>query len=137
VAKVSVEGLERLRAKVLQRLPAKAKALLTAANDKSADEFLETVRRIIPHGDGADGHLVDTLEKIPAKDSETGVAVTIGGPDQPHPLHLEGGHRAADGSHVPAKPFWNPAKAVLRKRARNRAGRAMNAAVKSITGGAR
>lgn len=136
MARVSVEGLERLRAKVLQRLPAKAKALIATANDKNADEFVETVRRIIPKGDAADGHLVDTLEKIPAKDSETGVAVTIGGPDQPHPLHLEGGHRARDGSHVAAKPFWNPAKAVLRKRARGRASRAMSAAVKSITGGA-
>lgn len=130
-----VEGLERLRKRVLDRLPAELKAEIKKANDKSADEFMGTIRRIIPKGDPKDGNLVDTLTKFEPRDSETGVGVSIGGADQPHPMHLEGGHRAPDGSHVPAKPFWNPAKRVLAKRIKGRATRAANKAVKAIAGG--
>lgn len=126
-----VEGLKRLRQKVMQRLPDAAREEMRKANLKNADEFEATVRRIVPKGDPADGRLVETLHQHDVPDSPTAVAVTIGGPDQKHPMHLEGGHRAPDGSHVPGKPYWNPAKRVMAKRAKGRAGRALNKAVKA------
>jgi hypothetical protein len=126
-----VEGLERLKRR-LADLSEGGRAEILKANQRNAEEFADTVRQIIPKGEPADGNLVDTLE-VKAGETETGVLVTIGGPDQPHPLHLEAGHRNADGSHTPPKPYWNPAKRVLRKRARGRAGRALSKAIKDVT----
>lgn len=126
-----VQGLERLRNKVLQRLPTEARAKLDAANSRNADEFLARVAIVVTKGDPKDGNLVDTLKKEKSDRSETGYAVSIGGPDQPHPMHLEGGHRAPDGSHVPGKPYWNPTKRVMKKRARARNARAASAAIKA------
>jgi len=131
MARTKVEGLERLKARV-SALPEKAKAELRVANERNATEFEAMVRSIIPTGDPANGHLKDSLVKGPGI-TETGVVVTIGGPQAPYPLHLEAGHRNADGTHTPAVPFWNPAKRVLRKKQKGRATRAMNKAVKAIT----
>ena len=126
-----VEGLERLKRR-LADLSEAGRAEILKANQRNADEFADTVRKIIPKGNPEDGNLVDTLEVKPGE-TETGVLVTIGGPDQPHPLHLEAGHRNPDGSHTPAKPYWNPAKRVLKKRARGRASRALNKAIKDVS----
>jgi hypothetical protein len=128
------EGLERFRQRVLSRLPEAAKAEIRKANNTNADEFIAGIRRIIPHGDPVNGNLVDTLAK--RQGTGTGVIVSIGSKDQPHALHLEAGHKAPDGSHVPPKPFWNPTKRVMRKRIKGRAARAMNKAVKMVSGGA-
>ncbi len=127
------EGLARFRKKMLDRLPDAAKTEIRKANDKNADEFMTGVRRIIPVGDPANGNLVNTLIKTPG--DGTGVIVSIGGPEQDHPLHLEAGHKNRDGSHTPAKPFWNPTKRVMRKRMQSRASRALSKAVKIATGG--
>lgn len=130
--RTTVAGLTRLRKRVLDRYPDAAREEIKKANDRNADEFMGLVRRILVKGDPRNGHLVDTLEKQDGED--TGVIVTIGGPAAPYPLHLEGGHRAPDGSHVPAKPFWNPAKRVLRPKTRGRASRAMSKAAKIAAG---
>lgn len=132
--KTRVEGLKRFRAKVLGRLPKAARDQMRQANEKNADEFMGLVRRIIPKGDPEDGRLVDTLRKEDDRLSEVGVRVTIGGQEtgQKHPMHLEGGHRAADGTHVPGKPFWNPSKTVTTKRAYARNRRSRNKVVKEM-----
>lgn len=128
-----VEGLERLRQRVLSRLPAAAKAEIRKANERTAADFMKTVQRIIPKGDPERGHIVDTLRSEPVAAS-TGVAVTIGDAAHPYPLHLEAGHKAPDGSHVPGKPAWNPAKRLARKRHKGRAARALRAAIKITAG---
>jgi hypothetical protein len=131
MARTRTEGLERYKRK-MALLTEEARAEIRKANNASADEFMAKVRAIIPKGDPANGNLVDTLEK---QDGEgTGVIVSIGGPDHPYPLHLEAGHKARDGSHVPGKPFWNPTKRVLSKRHRGRAARALNKAIKKMAG---
>lgn len=129
------EGLRRLRQKVLERLPAAAREEMRKANDKSADEFVATIRRVMPAGDELAPELISTLERRPGDPGDVGVIVSIGGPSAPYPLHLEAGHKAPDGSHVPPKPFWNPSKTVVSKRHRGRARRALSKAVK-ITAGA-
>lgn len=128
-----VEGMARLRERLLAMAGPQAEAAMHKANARNADEFKATVAAIIPRGDPKDGNLVDTLRRY----SPGGIAeaVSIGGPDQPHPLHLEAGHRNRDGTHTPGKPFWNPAKRVLRKKTEGRAKRAERAAIKAITGG--
>lgn len=133
-----VEGLQKFRQSVIGRFPREARDLMRAANEKSANEFVALIEQIIPRGDPEDGNLVDTLHK---RDGDPGygglgVLVSIGGPDQPHPLHLEAGHKARDGSHVPPTPFWNPARHRINKRHKGRASRALSKAIKMITGGA-
>jgi hypothetical protein len=137
MARTRTEGLKAYRAKLLNRLPDAAKAEMQRANERTADDFLATVKRIIPRGDPKDGNLADTLEKR-AGDPEfggLGVAVSVGGPGHPYPLSLEAGHKAPDGSHVPGKPFWNPAKRLAAKRHKGRASRAQSKAIKSVIGG--
>lgn len=127
-----IQGMSRWQAKIRARLPAALKAEVKAANGKSADEFEKLVRRILPRGDGDDGHLADTLVKEDASGSDTGVQVSIGSPEHPYPLHLEAGHRAKDGTHVAGKPAWNPAQRVLAKRHKGRVNRAANKAIKAL-----
>ena len=113
-----VEGLERLKAKVLDQLPQKVKDAMKRANQQNAKEFESLVRSIVPRGDPANGALVATLE---TKDvGEVATSVSIGSKDLPYVLHLEAGHRNKDGSHTPAKP-------------RNRVSRAAAKALKSLS----
>jgi hypothetical protein len=137
MARTKTENLQRWRQKVLERFPDAAREQMRQANDKSADEFMATIRRIIPEGDADAPELISTLEKRAgdAGFGGLGVVVSIGGPAAPYPLHLEAGHKARDGSHVPAKPFWNPAKRVTTKRHKGRAARALRKAVQITTGG--
>ena len=128
-----VVGGENLRKKLTRMAGPESVDAMLKANLKNADEFERMVRMAIPKGDAERGHLVDTL-----KQQQTGparVAVSIGGPEAPYPLHLEVGHKARDGSHVPGKPAWFPAKQVVKKRAHNRTVRAERAAIKKIAGG--
>lgn len=128
------EGLAKLRATLLARLPSEARAEMRKANEKSADDFMQTIRKIIPEGDAEAPELIDTLAKQNV--DEVAVEVSIGGPSAPYPLHLEAGHKARDGSHVPPKPFWNPAKRVVSKRHKGRAARALRKAIQTAAGGA-
>lgn len=134
MAKSRTEGLAEFRQRVLQRLPKEAKDQMAKANEKSADEFFSLVERIIPRGDDEDGHLADTLvkEAIPGG---VGFKVSLGDAAHPYPLHLEGGHLAADGSHVPPVEFWNAARHQVAKRHKGRASRAISKAVKIVFGG--
>lgn len=130
------ENLQRWRQKVLSRFPESARQAMREANEKTADEFVAKVRQIIPKGDDSAPELEDTLQKRSGDPAYggLGVIVSIGGPEAPYPMHLEGGHKAPDGSHVPPKPFWNPAKRVIAKRHRGRTARALRKAVQSIAG---
>jgi hypothetical protein len=125
-----VEGIQAFRQRVLGTLKPEARKLMADANQKNAQEFHDLVAQIVPRGDPKPPNLADTLVMRPGDQTSTAFLVSIGGPGAPYPLHLEGGHRTKGGAHVPAEPFWNPAKRVLRNRARRRAQRALNAAVK-------
>lgn len=126
-----VEGLEGFRRRMLETIPAAAREKLKAANQKNAEEFAALVRRIVPKSPEDDGVQLASTVEVRDGTTETAVEVTIGGPAAPYPFHLEHGHAAADGSHVPGKPFWNPARRVLRKKTNSRRARALNAALKA------
>ena len=108
----------------------KQEALLRAANQKSAEDMARQVRAILPRGDAERGHLVDSVrvEQV----SAVGFSTSIGDEAHPYPAKLEWGHKARDGSHVPAVPAWFPARRVTKKRARGRITRAERAAIKTI-----
>jgi len=129
-AKVLSDG--KFRGKMLAIVGQAGADKLHKANQKSADEFEALVRQAIVTGPARGGHLEDTLDQYPA--GEVGVAVSIGNPSLPYPLHLEVGWKAADGSHVPGRPFWYPAARIMRKRAWNRIKAAERAAIKAAVG---
>ncbi len=131
-----VLNLERLIAKI-SALPDSVKSRVLAANKTSAREFLSSVAQIAPVGDDEkrEGeHLVTTLAMGDAK-SPTAVAVSIGGPEAPYPLHLEVGYMTKGGKHVHGRAFWYPTWRLNKKRYRQRAARALNAAMKKIANG--
>lgn len=138
-ARVSPADLDRLRAKVLGKLPAAAKSKLKAANVKNADDFFGRVQPLIPREDGSDprrspGTLASTLTK--GEQGELGAFVALGGPAAPYALHLEAGHRTKNGATVPPKRFWNPVRRLMRKTARSRQTRAIREAAKIAAGSA-
>ena len=124
-----VQNFERMKARVLKLLGPQGRAVITRANELSADQFAFMVRAAIPYGEPKHGHLRSTIVK--EKRGETGFAVSIGGADFPYPLHLEVGHRAANGRLVPGRAYWFPAKKIIRARAYNRVKRAAREAVKA------
>lgn len=131
------ENLKRFRQRVAALLPKAAKDEMLKANNKSADDFVQTLERILPVGDERRGHLKTTLRKRQgdAEFGGLGVIVSLGDEAHPYPFHLEGGHKAPDGSHVPPKPAWNPAKRLVAKRHKGRAARALRKAVQIASGG--
>jgi hypothetical protein len=132
---VRIEKESRLRAKFMAIASDAHKAAILKANQKSADEFMALVRTGIPEGTGKVGHLSETLRKEPS--GEVGAQVVLGDENShPYPFHLEAGHRLPDGTHVPGKPFWWPAKRILKKRAHSRIVRAERAVIKSLIAGA-
>lgn len=129
-----VLGLKRLQDRT-QRLPEAAREQMRRANERNATEFKQKVESIVPHtGDDKGGDLKSTLV-MEKSDNDTGYSVSIGGPEAPYPMHLEAGHMAPGGKKVEGKPYWNPAKQVVKKRARGRAARALNKVVKEAAQG--
>ena len=105
------------------------------ANQRSANEFVGLVRLAVPQDPNArHGHLIDTIQQTDV--GQFGVQVSIGSDAEPYPAHLEFGHRARDGTHVEAKPFWYPAKRIIAKRARTRMLAAQRAAIKAVAASA-
>jgi hypothetical protein len=132
-AEIKAANIERMRTRMLAIVGPKAEAMILKANELSAKQFAATVRRAIPRGDPKGGELVNTI--VTEQPTRVGVSVSIGNPEVPYPLHLETGHRARDGTHVPGKAYWFPAKQVTKKSARNRVLRAERAAIKLATSG--
>jgi hypothetical protein len=126
----SVEGIESLTAKLKALYGSQHTGALLKANQKSAKDFQALVRATAPvDPESRHGHLVDTLAQT---EDARSVSVSIGNETHRYPFHLEVGHRARDGSHVPGKAFWFPAIRVLKKRRLGQIVRAENATVKAI-----
>jgi len=126
-----IVGGENLKAKAKFVLTTKGMSILQKANIANAKQFADLVRTAIPQDPESHrgAHLVDTLEQTSVP--PTGAQVSIGTAAVPYPLHLETGHRARDGSHVPAKAYWFPAKRVVQKGSRARTLRSYRAAIKA------
>lgn len=123
-------NLEKLTAK-FAALPKQVREAAIKANDDNANDFMAQVAAIVPRGDRVP-HLASTLEKAPGvKPGST--KVSIGGPQAPYPAHLEFGHLAKGGRHVPAEPFWFTTLRVNKKRFKNRRNRLARAAIRTLS----
>ncbi|HEY1750323.1 MAG TPA: hypothetical protein VGG29_03615 [Caulobacteraceae bacterium] len=136
------QGLDSLSAK-LARIPGSVQAAVKGADDHNATDFMQQVEARIPrakpedHEGARPEHLVQTLAKSDGP-GPMAVTVSIGGPEAPYPMHLEGGHMAKNGRHVQGEPFWFPTLRINKRRFQSRRASAVRAALKALCiGGAR
>ncbi len=120
---------------ILEKLSPALKARMSAINERAAKDHAALVARIIPVGDPERGNLVTTLKVEPSERQEVAFLVSIGGPQNPYPMHLEVGHRARDGSHVEGLNYWFPPRRIVQRRRRAAAKAAMQDAIDDLTGG--
>jgi hypothetical protein len=132
-AKVDPAEFEHLRRKLLAIIGPKAEAEIGKANMQNAEDMARTARSAVPRGDPELGHLANTITA--RQTTTTAAEASIGDENYHYPLHLEVGHRARDGSHVPAKAFWFPSRRLVKKRTYGRLARAERKAIKAIAGG--
>jgi len=125
-----IEGLARLKAK-LERIPAQVKTAAKGALVQNQEEFATRLAGLIGRGDPARGHLADSIEKGNGL-HELSLTVSLGNVRVPYPAHLEFGHKAPDGSHVPAKPAFYPLLRISRKKFDARVMRAARKAIKAM-----
>lgn len=73
---------------------------------KIASRFASQLAKNVPEGEG---DLKDTIKEFPSRNGETfGHGVSIGDSDSDFARQLEFGHKARDGSIVPAARFFYP-----------------------------
>jgi hypothetical protein len=146
---MTTRGLDSWTRKVLALPDVVAKAAAKANNDNALD-FMQQAAARIPKSSSDDHegaraeHLINSLQKTSGGgpgwsgdgQRQTGLAVTvsIGGPEAPYPMHLEGGHMAKNGKHVPGKPFWFPTIRVNKRKWKARRSSTVRAAIKSLIG---
>jgi HK97 gp10 family phage protein len=121
----TVQGLDRLKAK-LAAMPQAAKQGIMPALNKKADELVAMQKRIVPVDDG---DLRDSIEKTEGR-HELAITVWAGGPTAIHARWVEFG-----ASKTTAKPFFYPSYRALRKRIRSSISYASKKAAQKVAAG--
>lgn len=106
-----VKNLERVK-RMLARWPARVKDRLDKRLQKEAADLAAAVQRAAPVDETSDdpGALRDSVHVERGK-RELSYFVVVDAKDEqgrPFAKNVETGHRAQDGSHVPARPFAYP-----------------------------
>ncbi|WP_334185088.1 hypothetical protein [Novosphingobium sp.] len=115
----------------LGMLPSIVRDTIDDTNRRSATAMAKRGRQIAPRSEHGP-HIADTI-KVEAGDPRLmEQVVSIGSTPLFYAIPLEFGHVAADGSHVPANPFWVPLTKIFRKRHRTALRRAMRKALKEV-----
>lgn len=147
---MTVQGLAALQTKLKRRIPDAAVKRLRAAMEKSADEIVQLMRRLVPvdSGDLRDsigwtwgGAPKGSLVLGKSKQSVAGMTITIfaGGGDAFYARFVEFGTQAHisggrfEGSVIPsiaASPFFFPAWRIKRRSSKNRMTRAIRLGLK-------
>lgn len=120
----------------LGRLPAALKAAVAAQLKTEAEDLVAAQRRaapvdqLEPHA----GAFRDSIHEYPNPDRELSYRVIADARDDKGHLigkHIEHGHLAADGSHVPAKPSFFPTYRARKKGMRRRLSAAARKALRT------
>jgi hypothetical protein len=102
--------------------------------ERAGDRLVKRIKSIAPVSEleANPGELRDSVRRE-AGDHDLAVVVIEDARDEKGrfiPKHVEHGHKAPDGSHVPAVPHFWPSYRVERKAMRSQVGRAMTKAAK-------
>lgn len=127
------EGLAELE-RVFSVVKEAARANLAEVVNKGADMFVEAAQAAAPVSDLEQhaGQLRDATHKK-ATDNPLKVYVVNDAKDAKGHfigIHVEAGHKAVDGTHVPAVPWFYPAWRLMRPKIKSMFRRAINAAAK-------
>lgn len=130
----SINGVVGLQKK-LAAIPDEVTARIKPALEKGADELVALLKQTAPVSDLEDrpGQMRDSARREPG-DHELSVRVLVDAKDdqgREYPKHVEAGHKAKDGSHVAAKPFFWPSYNVKKKSIRSKVQRAATAGIKA------
>lgn len=117
----------------LATLPAAVRDAIEDTNSRYATLMGKRGKKIAPRGEDGD-HIADTIKVEPGDPDLMEHVVSVGSDELSYGVPLEFGHVAADGSHVPANPFWVPLTKIFRKRHRTALQRAMRKALKGHVG---
>jgi predicted RNA-binding protein YlqC (UPF0109 family) len=128
MALVDTSDIERFAAK-LGRMPETVRNAIRDANIKTANEMLRRGKIIIPKSPHAP-HLAQSLTVSAGDPRLLEQVVSVGSEALEYAVPLEFGHKAADGSHVPAQPWFIPLTRVFRKKHKGRMRRAIRKALR-------
>jgi HK97 gp10 family phage protein len=134
-----VENVERLMAKFARMTP-RVRAAAKKMVDKNADMLVSQMRAIAPVDADGDhpGRLRDSIHKEEGRLGDVSAVVVVDAKDEqgrPYAARVELGHAAADGSQVPAEPFFYTTVRVNRKRIKRSIASAISRAVKAEANG--
>lgn len=133
---ISVEGVERMSARV-NAIPAAVRERVQTALRQGAADIVATLRAVAPVSE-LDSHPGELRENIHAEDGpliSVDVMVDPPGKDgKGYAPHVEYGHVAANGTHVPAQPFFWPTLRTRRRAMRNKINTASRNAIKAAVG---
>lgn len=116
-------------AQKLDRMPATVQAAIGDSIDKTAADMLKRGRIIAPKSDEAP-HIANSLQITNGDPRLMEKIVSVGSSALEYAVPLEFGHKAADGSHVPANPWFIPLTRVMNKAHRGRLRRALRKALR-------
>lgn len=129
------KNLAKIKAKI-DRLPLAAQAAMRDQLKIEVDGLVREMKSNAPY-DGAtadaDGHFRDSIHAYENKKRAVGYIVIADARDEAGKFigsNIEAGHRAADGTHVAARPSFFPTWRALRKGIRSRLKRVTKAATK-------
>jgi hypothetical protein len=125
MADAKMLNLQRVNAK-LGRLPSALKDQVAAQLKVEVDGLVEADKRACPVDEASqdsDEHLRDSIHAYENPDRDLSYRVTADAMDEKGKFigaHVEQGHRARDGTHVAARPFFFPTYRARKKGMRSR-----------------
>lgn len=135
----SWSGGERVKA-ILARLPTAVKEAVDRQLATEAKELAEAIKRAAPVGDELEktpGQLRDSVHAYKADGRELTYRVLADAKDAKGNFigpHVEFGHLARDGSHVPPSSFFFPTYRARKKAMKRRINKAGRDAIKAVAG---
>lgn len=130
-----VRNLERWKARIAA-IPQAAKEAAEKALHAEADEMVAAMKRAAPvDEEETPGRFRDAIRWEPNPRRDLSVTIVADPKDEKghgYAPHVEFGHKAPDGSHVPARPTFFPTYRARKKGAKRRMNAATRKAVKAI-----
>ena len=136
MASAKMLNLERVKAR-LRRVPQRVQVAVGTQLAIDAEDMTEAIRRAAPVSSDLEetpGELRDSVHFYPTPDRPLSYRILADAKDPDGNFigpHVEHGHKAADGSHVPRHPFFFPTYRARKKGSTRRLKAAARKAIKA------